>query len=125
MVEKEKVCRFGKNRRRIKINPTGNVDETSDEPLLVRLSKSSLSEKEIDQDALNLLKGRQLLSVKEEVERTFSLTDEGNNFSLESLDENLIGDISDLSNRVSGKMIIPKYSVEGGVKLVIFPHFTH
>ena len=78
----------------VKLIPTGNVDETSDEPLLVRLSKSSLSEKEIDQDALNLLKGRQLLSVKEEVERTFSLTDEGNNFSLESLDENLIGDIT-------------------------------
>ena len=66
----------------LKLIPTGNVDETSDEPLLVRLSKSSLSEKEIDQDALNLLKGRQLLNVKEEVERTFSLTDEGNNFSL-------------------------------------------
>ena len=78
----------------LKLIPTGNVDETSDEPLLVRLSKSSLSEKEIDQDALNLLKGRQLLSVKEEVERTFSLTDEGNNFNLESLDENLIGDIT-------------------------------
>ena len=35
-----------------------------------------------------------MLNIKEEVERTFSLTDEGNNFSLESLDENLIGDLT-------------------------------
>ncbi len=76
----------------LKLIPTGNLDETSDEPLLVKLSKSSLSEKEIDQEALKLLKGRQLLSVKEEVERTFTLTEEGNDFDLESLDENLIGD---------------------------------
>lgn len=93
-LKRKKFADLEKTDEGLKLIPTGNVDETSDEPLLVRLSKSSLSEKEIDQDALNLLKGRQLLSVKEEVERTFSLTDEGNNFSLESLDENLIGDIT-------------------------------
>ncbi len=102
----------------LKLIPTGNVDETSDEPLLVRLSKSSLSEKEIDQDALNLLKGRQLLSVKEEVERTFSLTDEGNNFNLESLDENLIGDITpDLIHSGEWKdRLFQRYGVEDKVE---------
>ena len=44
------------------------------------LSKSPLSEKEIDQEALKLLKGRQLLNIKEEVERTFTLTEEGSSF---------------------------------------------
>ena len=93
-LKRKKFADLEKTDEGLKLIPTGNVDETSDEPLLVRLSKSSLSEREIDLDALNLLKGRQLLNVKEEVERTFSLTDEGNNFSLESLDENLIGDIT-------------------------------
>jgi len=102
----------------LKLIPTGNVDETSDEPLIVRLSKSSLSEKEIDQDALNLLKGRKLLNVKEEVERTFSLTDEGKNFSLESLDENLIGDITpDLIQSGEWKdRSFQRYSVEDKVE---------
>ena len=93
-LKRKKFAELKKTDEGLKLIPTGNVDETSDEPLLVSLSKSSISEREIDQDALNLLKGRQLLNVKEEVERTFSLTDEGNNFSLESLDENLIGDIT-------------------------------
>ena len=102
----------------LKLIPTGNVDETSDEPLLLRLSKSSLSEKEIDQDALNLLKGRQLLNVKDEVERTFSLTDEGNNFGLESLDENLIGDITpDLIQSGEWKdRLFQRYGVEDKVE---------
>ena len=93
-LKRKKFAELKKTDEGLKLIPTGNVDETSDEPLLVSLSKSSISEREIDQDALNLLKGRQLLNVKEEVERTFSLTDEGNNFSLETLDENLIGDIT-------------------------------
>tara|TARA_Y100001970_G_scaffold202015_1_gene245915 strand:+ start:132 stop:1592 length:1461 start_codon:yes stop_codon:yes gene_type:complete len=78
----------------IKLIPTGNLDETPDEPLLVQLSKDSLPEKDIDKETLELLKGRQLLSIKEEIERKFSLSEEGNNFDLSGLDENLIGDLT-------------------------------
>ena len=93
-LKRKKFADLEKTDEGLKLIPTGNLDETSDEPLLVKLSKSSLSENEIDQEALKLLKGRQLLNVKEEVDRTFSLTDEGNGFNLDSLDENLIGDIT-------------------------------
>ena len=78
----------------LKLIPTENLEETPDEPLLVRLSKDSLSEEEMDKEALELLKGRQLLSIKEEIERKFSLTEDGNNFDLSNLDDNLIGDLT-------------------------------
>ena len=78
----------------LKLIPTENLEETPDEPLLVRLSKDFLPEKEMDKEALELLKGRQLLSIKEEIERKFSLTEDGNNFDLSNLDDNLIGDLT-------------------------------
>ena len=78
----------------LKLLPTENLEETPDEPLLVRLSKDFLPEKEMDKEALELLKGRQLLSIKEEIERKFSLTEDGNNFDLSTLDDNLIGDLT-------------------------------
>ena len=59
----------------IKLIPTGNLDETPDEPLLVQLSKDSLSEKDIDKKTLELLKGRQLLSIKEDIETIIKLYD--------------------------------------------------
>ena len=93
-LKRKKFADLEKTEEGLKLIPTGNIDETSDEPLLVKLSKDSLSEKEIDQDSLKLLKGRQLLSIKEEIERTFTLTEEGNNFDLESLDDDLIGDLT-------------------------------
>ena len=93
-LKKKKFAELEKTEEGLKLIPTGSIEETSDEPLLVKLSKTSLSEGEIDPEALKLLKGRQLLSIKEEVERKFSLTEEGNNFDLESLDEDLIGDLT-------------------------------
>ena len=93
-LKRKKFAELEKTDDGLKLIPTGSIEETSDEPLLVKLSKTSLSEEEIDQEALKLLKGRQLLSIKEEVERNFTLTEEGNNFDLESLDEDLIGDLT-------------------------------
>jgi len=93
-LKKKKFAELEKTEEGLKLIPTGSIEETSDEPLLVKLSKTSLSEGEIDPEALKLLKGRQLLSIKEDVERKFSLTEEGNNFDLESLDEDLIGDLT-------------------------------
>ena len=48
----------------LKLKPTGNLDETPDEPLLVLLSQSKIPEDEIEVDLLSILKGRQLLSYK-------------------------------------------------------------
>ena len=93
-LKRKKFADLEKTDEGLKLIPTGNVDETSDEQLLLNLSKSYLSENEIDKEALNLLKGRQLLNVKEEVERTFSLTEEGREFNIDSLDEDLIGDLT-------------------------------
>ena len=93
-LKRKKFADLEKTDEGLKLIPTGNVDETSDEQLLLNLSKSYLSENDIDKEALNLLKGRQLLNVKEEVERTFSLTEEGREFNIDSLDEDLIGDLT-------------------------------
>ena len=93
-LKRKKFADLEKTDEGLKLIPTGNVDETSDEQLLLNLSKSYLSENDIDKEALNLLKGRQLLNVKEEVERTFSLTEEGREFNIDSLGEDLIGDLT-------------------------------
>ena len=93
-LKRKNFAELEKTEEGLRLIPTGNLDETSDEPLLLMLSKSPLSEKEIDQEALKLLKGRQLLNIKEEVERTFTLTEEGSSFDLESLNDDLIGDLT-------------------------------
>jgi len=118
-LKRKKFANLEKSDEGLKLIPTGNVDETSDEPLLVNLSKSSVSEKEIDLKALALLKGRQLLNVKEVVERTFSLTDAGNDFSLDSLDEHLIGDLTPEIIQSGGwkNKSFQKYGVEAKVEV--------
>ena len=93
-LKRKNFAELEKTEEGLRLIPTGNLDETSDEPLLLMLSKSPLSEKEIDQEALKLLKGRQLLNIKEEVERTFTLTEEGSSFAFESLNDDLIGDLT-------------------------------
>ena len=51
-LKRKKFADLEKTDEGLKLIPTGNLDETSDEPLLVKLSKSSVSEKEIDDEAL-------------------------------------------------------------------------
>ena len=53
----------------LKLIPTGNLDETPDEPLLVLLDRKPLTEEEMDKEGLSLLKGRQLLKNHDEVSR--------------------------------------------------------
>ena len=62
-LKRKKFADLEKTDEGLKLIPTGNVDETSDEQLLLNLSKSYLSENDIDKEALNLLKGRQLLNL--------------------------------------------------------------
>ena len=78
----------------LKLTPTGNLDQTPDEDLLVKLSRKQLLEDEMDKQGLSLLKGRQLLSTKEEISRKFSLSEAGSNFDLDSISEDLIGEIT-------------------------------
>jgi len=78
----------------LKLKPTGNLDETPDEPLLVLLSQSKIPEDEIEVDLLSILKGRQLLSSQEKVNRIFSLTKEGKKIKLDSLDSDLVGNLT-------------------------------
>ena len=85
MVETENLC---------KLVPTGNLNETPDEPLLVLLNRRPISEKKVDKEGLALLKGRQLLETKEEITRKFSLTPDGQNFDLKGIDDNLIGELT-------------------------------
>ena len=78
----------------LKLIPTGNLDETPDEPLLVLLDRKPLSEEEMDKEGLSLLKGRQLLKNQDEVSRVFSLTDGGKNVNLDDIGEDLVGEVT-------------------------------
>ena len=78
----------------LKLIPTGNLDETPDEPLLVLLDRKPLSEEEMDKEGLSLLKGRQLLKNQDEVSRVFSLTDEGKKVNLDDIGEDLVGEVT-------------------------------
>ena len=81
-LKRKKFAELEKTDEGLKLIPTGNVDETPDENVLVTLSRKPMTEEEIDKEGLALLKGRQLLSTKEEVSRIFNLTEEGQNFIL-------------------------------------------
>ena len=78
----------------LKLIPTGNLDETPDEPLLVLLDRKPLSEEEMDKEGLSLLKGRQLLKNQDEVSRVFSLTDDGKKVNLDDIGEDLVGEVT-------------------------------
>ncbi|MBE28384.1 MAG: phenylalanine--tRNA ligase subunit alpha [Euryarchaeota archaeon] len=93
-LKRKKFAELEKTDDGLKLIPTGNIDETPDENVLVLLSRKSLAESEIDKEGLALLKGRQVLSSKEEISRTFTLTDEGQNFDIDSIDEGMIGELT-------------------------------
>ena len=78
----------------LKLIPTDNLDETPDEPLLVLLNRKPLTEEEIDKEGFLLLKGRQLLTTKEEVSRVFVLSKSGKEFDIEKIDVDLIGEVT-------------------------------
>ena len=84
--DEKKFADLEKTDEGLKLTPTGNVDETPDENVLVLLSRKPMTEDEIDKEGLALLKGRQVLSTKEEVSRIFTLTDEGQNFDVADVD---------------------------------------
>ena len=81
-LKRKKFADLEKTEDGLKLIPTGNVDETPDEGVLVLLSRKAMAEDEIDKEGLALLKGRQVLSNREEVSRIFALTDAGQNLSL-------------------------------------------
>ena len=93
-LKRKKFAELEKTEDGLKLIPTGNIDETPDENLLVLLSRKPLAEAEIDKEGLALLKGRQVLSSKEEISRTFALTEEGQNFDVDSVDEGMIGELT-------------------------------
>ena len=93
-LKRKKFADLEKTEDGLKLIPTGNVDETPDEGVLVLLSRKPMAEEEIDQEGLALLKGRQVLSNREEVSRIFTLTDEGQNYDIENIDENIIGELT-------------------------------
>ena len=93
-LKRKKFAELEKTDEGLKLIPTGNVDETPDENVLVILSRKPMTEEEIDKEGLALLKGRQLLSTKEEVSRIFNLTEEGQNFDITDVDENLVGELT-------------------------------
>ena len=70
-LKRKKFAELEKTDEGLKLIPTGNVDETPDENVLVLLSRKPMTEEEIDKKGLALLKGRQVLSTKEEVSRIF------------------------------------------------------
>ena len=93
-LKRKKFADLEKTEDGLKLIPTGNVDETPDEGVLVLLSRKPMAEEEIDQEGLALLKGRQVLSNREEVSRIFTLTDEGQNYDIENIDEDIIGELT-------------------------------
>lgn len=93
-LKRKKFADLEKTEAGLKLVPTGNVDETPDEGVLVLLSRKAMAEDEIDKEGLDLLKGRQVLSNREEVSRIFTLTDEGQNYDIENIDENIIGELT-------------------------------
>ena len=93
-LKRKKFADLEKTDEGLKLTPTGNVDETPDENVLVMLSRKPMIEEEIDKEGLALLKGRQVLSTKEEISRIFTLTEEGQNFDVADVDENLVGELT-------------------------------
>ena len=93
-LKRKKFADLEKTEDGLKLIPTGNVDETPDEGVLVLLSRKAMAEDEIDKEGLALLKGRQVLSNREEVSRIFALTDAGQNYDIENIDENIIGELT-------------------------------
>ena len=75
-------------------------------------------ESEIDKEGLALLKGRQVLATKEEVSRIFNLTEEGEKFDVENIDDDLIGELTPemlQSGEWKGKSF-QRYSTDTGVE---------
>ena len=93
-LKRKKFADLEKTEDGLKLIPTGNVDKTPDEGVLVLLSRKAMAEDEIDKEGLALLKGRQVLSNREEVSRIFALTDAGQNYDIENIDENIIGELT-------------------------------
>ena len=93
-LKRKKFADLEKTDNGLKLIPTGNLDETPDENVLVLLSRKAMVEDEIDEEGLALLKGRQVLSNREEVSRLFTLTDEGQNYDITNIDENIIGELT-------------------------------
>ena len=93
-LKRKNFANLEKTEEGLKLTPTGNLDQTPDEDLLVKLSRKQLLEDEMDKQDLSLLKGRQLLSTKEEISREFSLSEAGSNFDIDSISDDLIGDIT-------------------------------
>ena len=93
-LKRKNFAKLEKTGEGLKLTPTGNLDQTPDEELLVKLSRKHLLEEDIEKEGLSLLKGRQLLSTKEEVSRKFSLSEAGSNFDIESISEDLIGELT-------------------------------
>lgn len=78
----------------LKLIPTGNIDETPDEPLLVLLNRKPLTEDEMEKEGFSMLKGRQLFTTKDEVSRIFTLTKEGKDFDVSKISDDLIGEVT-------------------------------
>ena len=70
--------------------------------LLVLLDRKPLTEEEMDK-GLSLLKGRQLLKNHDEVSRTFGLTDEGKQFNLDDIGDDLVGEVTPEGSRLVWK----------------------
>ena len=117
-LKRKKFAELEKTDDGLKLSPTGNVDETPDENVLVLLSRKPMVESEIDKEGLALLKGRQVLATKEEVSRIFNLTEEGENFDVENIDDDLIGELTPemlQSGEWKGKSF-QRYSNDTGVE---------
>ena len=93
-LKRKNFAELEKTEEGLKLTPTGNLDQTPDEELLIKLSRKPLLEEEIDKEGFSLLKGRQVLSTKEEISRTFSLSEVGSNFDTESASNDLIGELT-------------------------------
>ena len=93
-LKRKNFAKLEKTEEGLKLTPTGNLDQTPDEELLVKLSRKHLLEDDIDKKGFSLLKGRQLLSTKEDVSRKFTLSEAGSNFDIDNISEDLIGEIT-------------------------------
>jgi phenylalanyl-tRNA synthetase alpha chain len=117
-LKRKKFAELEKTDDGLKLSPTGNVDETPDENVLVLLSRKPMVESEIDKEGLALLRGRQVLTTKEEVSRVFNLTEEGEKFDVKNIDDNLIGELTPemlQSGEWKGKNF-QRYSTDTGVE---------
>ena len=57
-LKRKNYAKLEKTDEGLKLTPTGNLDQTPDEELLVKLSRKHLLEEDIDKEGLSLLKGR-------------------------------------------------------------------